>query len=418
MWPLIRKDLLRRRARPASTLVMIAFPLFMSLALGTVMGTGGGGPEFPAIDILVENRDDGGFLSRALVGALSSPQSEGYLHAETVGAEGRQLMAKGKASALLIIPEGFTDAILDGSPTELRVVRNPAEGIKPEIIVQGAELVATWLDQGSRLLGGELGELSDLIEADRIPPAAKVGALASRITERMAATRNVLFPPLVGIGSTKEAADEGDKGHGTGGIFGYVLLMTSVMALLFVAVRSVTDLFEEQNSGMLRRQFATPLPVWRIMAAKFLFSLVLGLLVLMILAVCGLALGWLEAPDHPLAAILLVAVFNLSACALVALIVGLSRNEKQAGIFSWLIVMGMSAVGGSMVPLQTLPAGMRAMAEYTLNYWVIDGLSRVMFQTADLADVGRNLAVLTVAGLVLAFLANILLVRRFRGVGA
>lgn len=418
MWPLIRKDLLRRRARPASTLVMVAFPLFMSLALGSVFGGGGDGPEFPTISILVENRDEGGFISRTLVSALSSPQSEGYLEAKVVGAEGRQLMETGKASALLIIPEGFTDAILDGTPAELRIVRNPSEGIKPEIVVQGAELVAAWLDQGSRLLGGELGQLRGMIEAGKIPPAALVGALAGAITERLAAADGILFPPVVGISSAKETGDEDDGGLGAKGIFGYVLLMTSVMSLLFVAVRSVTDLFEEQNSGMLRRQFMSPQPIWRIMTAKFLFSLALGLVVMTILAICGLALGWIEAPEHPLAAILLGVTFNLAGCSLVALIVGLSPNEKQAGILSWLVVMGMSAMGGSMVPLQALPAGMRAVSDFTLNYWVIDGLNRVMYESAGLGDVGRNLAVLTAAGLLLAVAANALLVRRFREVGA
>jgi len=418
MWPLIRKDLLRRRARPASTLVMVAFPLFMSLALGSVIGGGGDGPEITTISILVENRDEDGFLSRALVGALSSPQSEGYLEATIVGAEGRELMEMGKASALLIIPVGFTAAILDGTAAELRIVRNPSEGIKPEIVVQGAELVAAWLDQGSRLLGGELGQLRGMIEGGKIPPAARVGALAGAVTERMAAADGILFPPVVGIGSAKEATDEDDGRLSAKGIFGYVLLMTSVMALLFVAVRSVTDLFEEQNSGMLRRQFTSPQPVWRIMTAKFLFSLTLGLVVMTILAIFGLALGWLEVPEHPLAAILLGVTFNLAACSLVALIVGLSRNEKQAGILSWLIVMGMSAMGGSMVPLQQLPAGMRAVSDFTLNFWVIDGLTRVMFESAGLGEVGRNLAVLTVAGLVLAVAADALLVRRFREVGA
>ncbi|NCQ33627.1 ABC transporter permease, partial [bacterium] len=79
---------------------------------------------------------------------------------------------------------------------------------------------------------------------------------------------------------------------------------------------------------------------------------------------------------------------------------------------------GMSAMGGSMVPLQQLPAGMRAVSDFTLNFWVIDGLTRVMFESAGLGEVGRNLAVLTVAGLVLAVAADALLVRRFREVGA
>ncbi len=416
MWPLILKDLRRRLRRPASTLVMVAFPLLMSLALGSVFGGGGANDRFPPIHILVENQDPDGFLANALVNALGSPRSGDFIQAEAVGDEGRSMMEKGKASALVVIPEGFSQALLDSRPTVIHIVRNPSEGIKPEIVVLGSELVATYLDQGSRLLGGELGQIKELVDARQIPPAAKVGAVAARITERLSGARDYLFPPLVGIASAKEAEPEGANSSTGGGVFGYVLMMTTVMALLFVAVRSVGDLFEEQNSGMLRRQLATPMPVARIIAAKFLFSVVLGLLVMAILATTGLALGWLDVPAAPGAAILLGLVFNLAACGVVAVIMGLSGNEKQAGIMSWLIVMGMSALGGSMVPLQQLPAAMRGLADYTLNYWAIDGFSQVMFEGAGMGDVAGNLAVLAGTGLLLSVLANALLVRRFRKV--
>ena len=38
MWVLIRKDLLRRWRSPLATIVMIVFPLFMSLAIGSISG--------------------------------------------------------------------------------------------------------------------------------------------------------------------------------------------------------------------------------------------------------------------------------------------------------------------------------------------------------------------------------------------
>ena len=37
-------------------------------------------------------------------------------------------------------------------------------------------------------------------------------------------------------------------------------------------------------------------------------------------------------------------------------------TEKQAGILSWLIIMGMSAVGGSGIPIEAMPAAMRHAA--------------------------------------------------------
>ena len=412
MLPLIRKDLLRRLRSPLSTLVMIAFPLFMSAALGSISGGPSGDAEFPRIHVLLENRDKGGFVSDALVGSLGQENSQEYLEVELVGEEGRALMEEGKASALVILPENFSKDVLDRKPTRITIVRNPAEGIKPEIVAQGGQVVATYLDQSARLLGGELGEIQLMIDADEMPAAAKVGAIAARITQRMTAVEDYVFPPLVTIGSEKEAEVEEEDSGGT--VYGFILIMTTVMALLFTASRSIGDLFEEKNSGMLRRQAATPLPVAQIILAKFLFSVVLGLIVMITLGAVGLVMNWIEPPHDPGAVLLLGLAFNLAACGVLALLVGLVKSERQSGILSWLVIMGMSALGGSMVPVDQMPDAMRALAPYSLNYWAIDGLTDVIFDGATTLQVLTPIGVLLAAGLVCTLVANALLLRRFR----
>ena len=179
MWVLIRKDLLRRWRSPLSTIVMIVFPLFMSLAIGSISGGGGGnGNEFPRIKVLLQNNDEDGFLSNALMGAGGQGESQEFLEIVEVGDEGTKMMEEGKASAMVVLPENFTTKVFNREPVEIAVVRNPAEGIKPEIIVQGADVVATYLDQGARLLGEELGIIQVMMDSENVPASAKVGAVA------------------------------------------------------------------------------------------------------------------------------------------------------------------------------------------------------------------------------------------------
>ena len=168
------------------------------------------------------------------------------------------------------------------------MIRNPAEGIKPEIVAQGADVVATYLDQAARLLGEELGIIKVMMDADSVPASAKVGAVAAGITTKIDGVEKYLFPPLVEIGSVKEGEEEEDPGPGSS-VFGYVLIMTTVMALLFVATRSMGDIFEEHNNGMLKRQLATPLGIGLVVGAKTVFAVLFGVIVLAILGVIGLA---------------------------------------------------------------------------------------------------------------------------------
>ena len=167
----------------------------------------------------------------------------------------------------------------------------PAEGIKPEIITQGVHVVATYLDQAARLLNKELGVLNEMLNAERLPDAAKVGALAAGVMGRIDGVETYLFPPLVTIGSVKETEADEDGSGGGNGIFGYLLVMTTVMALLFTAIRSVSDIHDEHNSGMLRRQLATPLDIGLVIGAKTVFGVLLGVIVLTTLAVIGLIPG-------------------------------------------------------------------------------------------------------------------------------
>ena len=412
MWPLILKDFRRRWRSPVATLVMLVFPLFMSLALGSLIGNSGGGDEFPALRILVENRDENGFLSNFLAGSLGQGEAAEKLDATFVEpGEGEAMMEKGKASALLIIPENFSKDVLERRPTHLTVVRNPAEGIYPEVAVQGARVLSTYLDQGALLLGDDLLVIQDMIEANHLPEAAQVGAIAAQIMVKVKGVKRYLMPPVVTVHSTKPKKEEGVASFS---IIAYILVMTTVMAVLFVAVRSINDLFEEEKNGMLRRQAASPLPLSRIIGAKLFFGVLLGIVVAAILAGIGLALGWIELPVDLFAAALVTIGFSAASCGVVAVLFALSRNEKQAGILSWLVIMGMSAVGGSLVPVEVMPAAMRSMSPFTLNYWAIHAYKQILFGGANTAGVSRDILALAVIAIVTLGVSGLLLGRRFR----
>ena len=415
MWVLIKKDLLRRWRNPLATIVMIVFPLFMSLAIGSISGGSGGGSEFPSIKVLLQNRDEDGFLSNALMGAAGQGESQEYLEVIAVGDEGDKMMEEGKASAMVVLPENFTARVLNRDPVEITVIRNPAEGIKPEIVVQGADVIATYLDQSARLLGEELGIIKVMMDSENVPASAKVGAVAAGITTKINGVEKYLFPPLVEVGSVKEGEEEEDTGASSN-VFGYVLIMTTVMALLFVATRSMGDIFEEHNNGMLKRQLTTPLGIGMLVGAKAIFAVFFGVIVLTILGAIGLALRWIVPPVDLVAAVLLGISFSLAACGFLSLILSLVKTEKQAGIMGWLVIMGMSAIGGSMMPIQQMPAPLQAAARYTINFWAVDGYTRLVYSGEGLSDITENIVRLLIIGTVTLLVAQFLLVRRFKEV--
>jgi ABC-2 type transport system permease protein len=148
--------------------------------------------------------------------------------------------------------------------------------------------------------------------------------------------------------------------------------------------------------------------------AKYATGVALGLVVAAILAALGFAFGWLRPPIDPLGAVLLITAFSLAGCGLMGLVFALVRTERQAGVLSWLVIMGNSALGGSMVPVENMPAPMQALTPYTLNYWAIDGFKELVFDAASTAGIARHLLVLGLAGVALAAAGWAVMVRRSR----
>ncbi len=407
-WALIRKDLVRRWRSPASTLVLLLFPFMMAGLIGTVSGGGGGEPGL-TLKVFLLDREDG-VLGGFLAGASQQRDDGANLEIVPVGEEGFARMEKGEASAMLVIPERFSDRLLDGEDVALGLVLNPAESIKPEIARQGAEVVATYLDVLVKSAGDRLGHLRDLIDADEMPPLVAVTALTGEIYGEMVRAEPVLFPPVVRVVRDKEAGEKNEQAS----VFGYVLVMVSVMSVIFVAIRAVTDLYEDQRTGMLRRQLATPLSVGRLVAAKCVFAALFGVVVMAILLMAGAFFGWFGS-GVPVASVLLHAVaFAMAAAGLITVVVALVRTEKQAGILSWVLVMVMSALGGSMFPLEMIPGAIQQFSRFTLNYWAIEGFLDLMVRGRGATAALPATALLTGVGLVLLVVGQHLMRRRLR----
>ena len=80
----------------------------------------------------------------------------------------------------------------------------------------------------------------------------------------------------------------------------------------------------------------------------------------------------------------------------------LARTRQQLGGMSTIVILGMSALGGSMFPRFLMSESMQKMGLFTFNAWALDGYIKVFWRDAPIATLWPQLAVLT--GLTLVFL--------------
>jgi ABC-type multidrug transport system permease subunit len=316
----------------------------------------------PTATLLVADNDDS-FVSRLLVGSLSSTQLEDLIEPETVSEKaGMDMMMEGGASALLVIPEGFGDAFLDGTPTTLKLLKNPMESILPSIC---QSVVETLLEMGTlarSALGDPIRSIRGIVNSGREPPTSELDTMSLGIGHTIQKIVPYVFPPPVEIQMESIEREGGSEEFDFASAYYPGLVL---MALLFVSVGLSQDVWREKRYGALSRCITSPLSLFNFFAGKLSGGLVICALVLAVMLVMGPIL--FDLTWHHLWAVVLL---GLSVSALLlslfsVLVLAMSRNERTSNVVTDILLMALMLTSGTTVPLEIMPASMVKMASVT-----------------------------------------------------
>jgi ABC-2 type transport system permease protein len=398
---LLLRDARRTSRAPTAVILLLLFPL----ALGAVFSLAFGGSGTPKVRLAIAMQDEG-LLSQFISGAMDRPELRDRFEATVVdSAEGRSMLDRDKASALLVIPPGFTDRFLEGDSTTITVWKNARESILPQVVEEGALILADVLAAARVVLGEPLGEFRAFTQADRAPEPLEVGRVSTAIAERLRGAGRFLFPPIVGL--ERKSGTEGDS---AARIFLLILPGFVVMTLVMIADFSMRDLLRDAARGTLALCLTAPVTAAQIVRAKIAFTVLLSLASLAILSAFGA--GFVRQKIDLAAFVALSLAYSMAAAGFVALTYGMARSERQGAIVGSMVLLVMSFLGGSYIPLSALPAGMRALSPFTLNFWGVDGYLKILTQGNGLGGVAMNVIVLLIIFAVSTALGSALMTRR------
>ena len=413
---MVGKDLLRQRRSPMAIGFVLAFPIIFSALLALAFG-GDGGNGFPRVRLLIEDRD-GSTLSGFLVSAAGSEQIAEYFEITNVGDEGQSLIDEGKASALLLIPEGFGANLLAGEPIDLTLVRNPAESILPEIAEQGLTVLADLLDSASHVLREPLSELNEMTSAGAQGPTSDdVAAMAVSVHGIVARAEALVAPPAirlvsVDLGEQADAAEPADSST-SALVFILVLPGISVWALFLLGDMAMRDVLVEAKLGTLRRQLSGPIHPWEIVVGKSLFTAALATISLVLLT----SIGWAFTSRvvDPAGFAVLSTATVLAVTGYAAVVYGIARTERQGATISSIVLLAFAFMGGAFLPVDSLPAAARRFAPISPFYWGTTGYKALILDGGALTDVLTPVGILAALGVVLLTAGSWLLGRKVAG---
>jgi ABC-2 type transport system permease protein len=195
-------------------------------------------------------------------------------------------------------------------------------------------------------------------------------------------------------------------------IISFYAAAIAVMFLLFTASAVAGTLLDEVDSGTLERVLSTRVGMTGLLAGKWVWLTLLGMLQITVMFVYGMLAFRLDLLSH-LPGFAVMTLFTAATTAAFGLfLASLCRTRAQLGGFSLLVILVMSALGGSMFPRFLMTPAMQKAGLLTFNAWALDGYVKVFWREAPLGALLPQLGVLA-AWLVVFLVSARLFARRW-----
>jgi ABC-2 type transport system permease protein len=358
------------------------FVLLFPLLLVVLIGAGFGGGFATRVGIVAPAGDPSADALREVLDT-----TEGF---ETVAYEGMEELedgvSRGRLTAGLVIPEGYTDALRSGQPVELVYVGRPdanAMGVRTVVDAavtdQSAEASAGRI--AGQVLDREVGEMVDVATAIR-PQLPRIDVRTQE------------------VGADELAQEFAGLGQFDLGASSQLFLFTFLTALAGGAA-----LIQTRELGVARRMLSTATPASVVLAGEAAGRIAVAVLQAAYIVVATWLLFRVNWGD-PLAAGAVILLFCLVAGGAGMLVGATFRNDSQAGGVGVGLGIGLAALGGSMVPLELFPGTVRTIAYVTPHAWANQAMAEIVRRDGGIADVALELVVLAGYAAVLLSLAS------------
>lgn len=180
---------------------------------------------------------------------------------------------------------------------------------------------------------------------------------------------------------------------------------TAILMLLFSVAGIGTSILEEKENGTISRLLYSPLSLKTILYSKMLFAYFISVLQLSVMFLFAWVFLKLDLTVNPLALVLMILSTSFAVSSLGIFLAAIAKSRQQAQSLSTLIILVMSAIGGSMIPMFIMPDIMSKLAVISVNYWSIQGFYDIFWRSLPINEIMPRIVVLTGAAIIFTFLS-------------
>jgi ABC-2 type transport system permease protein len=413
MWTLIRVGLINlRRDRVAQALTFLLPIVFFSI-FASVFGRQSGGTA--KISIAVVDEDHSDFSQRVAAGLAR----EGSLRVRTTAEAGNGalltrataegMVRNGDLPVAVVIPKGIGEAFatqgFGGGGPPIQLLADVSDPVAPQM-VYGLLQKVTMTAAPDLMMAGGLKQFEQ--HAGALTPAQR-GAVDAWLpllrsdAKASAAAGSSGSSQAIPMGVGVETVDVMRARSERGSLISFYAAGIGVMFLLFSMVGGAGGtLLDEVESGTLERLLSTRIGMTGVLTGKWLLLTLIGFCQICVMFLWAMAAFKLPLLAHVPGFVTMTVVTAAAAAALGLVLASLARTRGQLSGFSTILILTMSALGGSMFPRFLMSDGMQKVGLITFNAWALDGYLKVFWRDAPVRQLWPQVAVL--AGLTAVFL--------------
>jgi len=353
---------------------------------------GGGRSEFNPIALPIVNLDS----TKTVEKIIADIDSTKELIVENTGLEnGKELVKKGNRIGILVFYNGFEDSLKTNKELPMELMYDEAREIEMGML-QSVLISNLMQNIGTTAMKQDIK--TNVAEQYPNMDQDELKVIFNNINAQFedgfgGNDMNLKLTSIVG--ETKDAN------------LGLIQAVAgvAVLMLLFSVTAIGSGLLEEKEQGTLKKLLYSPIKKNNILYGKMLAGLFVSILQLAIMFIFAwLAFGLNLGIDIP--SLILMIIATAFACSSFGIfLASIAKSRQQIQSLSMIIILVMSAIGGSMIPLFIMPAFMQNIAVVSVNYWAIQGFYDIFWRELAFADVSINAAVLFGIGIFVSIIS-------------
>lgn len=362
MWEIAKKDLLLFRKDKKALFLSFFLPIVLISLFAAIYGGVDGKSKSKPQQISICDQDNTSLSAEI----ISNLRNEPALEIELIDfEEGKKKVLSGKRTALLCFYSGFADSVNQGKTAPMELFFDDAKkmeiGLMQKALMSnimrfvgekgGKAHVKSFINQKYSDLPEEiLDEINRDIDVEFSDEASTNSSFNSELTiTALSIQENIRWGLIQAVAGTL------------------------IMMLLFSMAGMGNSILQEKENGTLKRILFSTLSPYSFLFGKMLSAYLVALLQISVLLLFSYFVFGLNLFFNPFGLMIMVLSTAFAATAFGTFIATLGSTQKQVESIYTIVIILMSAIGGSMIPLFLMPDFLQKAAMVSINYWAIQG---------------------------------------------